>query len=416
MNLRRRLRTAVKWVFGILLSAQMAVTVALIGTDAFRKRGRALTPFPVTKPEVVDTDDNTVEIYTYGEDLYADMLEAIGSAREFVYFETFIWKDDPVGRRFRRALIRAARRGVRVYVVYDVFANMVVNPKFFKLPDIVNVRRHPLIASPAFWNLRNSGRDHRKVLVVDGRVGFLGGYNIGELYATGWRDTHARFTGPVVADIGNSFIDYWNSRPVPLRRRPRPTPELFSPPRETWAGDIRIHRNTPRLAVYPIRNVYLEAIDRAQRNIWMTQAYFIPDEDLRAALISRAQRGVDVRIIVPAESNHVVADWLSRGFYDELLSGGVRLFLYEDSMVHAKTATIDGQWSTIGTANLDNLSLLGNYEINAEIINEDVAKAMEEIFENDLTNCRELELEEWQQRSIIAKFTEALLSPWRPLF
>ena len=142
--------------------------------------------------------------------------------------------------------------------------------------------------------------------------------------------------------------------------------------------------------VYPIRGMYLEAIDRASHHIYLTHAYLIPDTDMLSALIRAARRGVDVRIIIPAESNHIVADWLSRGFYGQLLRGGVRLLLYQGAMVHAKTATIDGQWSTIGTANIDRLSLLGNYEINMEVFNADVARQMEEIFAIDSTNTVEL--------------------------
>ena len=128
------------------------------------------------------------------------------------------------------------------------------------------------------------------------------------------------------------------------------------------------------------------------------------------------QRGADVRIIVPAQSNHVVADWLSRGYYDDLLRSGIRLFLYRGAMVHSKTATIDGTWATIGTANLDRLSLSGNYEVNLEILDEGIAAQMEKIFEVDLRNTYELSLEEWRTRSWVAKGTELLLSPWRPIF
>ena len=138
--------------------------------------------------------------------------------------------------------------------------------------------------------------------------------------------------------------------------------------------------------------MYLEAIDRASHHIYLTHAYFIPDVDMLSALIRAARRGVDVRIIVPARSNHIIADWLSRGYYGQLLRGGVRLFLYQEAMVHAKTATIDGQWSTIGTANVDRLSLFGNYEINIEVFNVDVARQMQEIFAIDSSNTVELSL------------------------
>lgn len=398
-------------------TAQLGTAVAIMTMDHLRKRRQGPPQFPHSPVTEADAHDNEVTVYSFGEDLYPDMLAAIDAARERVCFETFIWKGDEMGRRFKEALIRAAERGVEVYVVYDAFANIVVDPRFFELPESIHVKTHPLVQSAAFWNLRYSGRDHRKLLVVDGTVAFMGGYNIGALYADSWRDTHGRFTGPCVAEFENAFIDYWNMRPVHLFWwRPSSRPELPDVTSRDWGGSVTLQRNVPRWRVYPIRNMYLEAIDRAQKNIWLTTAYLIPDDDFRTALGRAAKRGVDVRIIVPAKSNHILTDWLSRGFYAGMLRDGIRLFLYQNAMVHAKTATIDGQWSTIGTANLDRLSLVGNYEINAEIIAHPVAAALEEIFATDLTNCQEVHLERWEQRSPVAKFTEALLAPWRPFF
>ena len=415
MAFRAQASKTIKWSLSIVFILQLAVAILLMAVDSIRKRGRPIAPFPFMHKDDLKVGDDAIEIYTYGETLYADMLDAINNAEHTIYLETFIWKADPVGRRFRQALTRATRRGVKVYVIYDIFANLVVNPKFFHFPEAINVRRHPLF-SGSIWRFRNTGRDHNKLLVVDSEVAFVGGYNIGSLYATGWRDTHARFTGPIVADFENAFADQWNSYRDRRIKRPNELELLPEPKRRGWESPIKLHRNLPRLAVFPIRNMYLEAIDRASDHIYLTQAYFIPDEDLRVALLAAVKRKVDVRVIIPAESNHIIADWISRGYYDELLSAGLRIFLYEDAMIHAKTGTIDGRWSTIGTANLDRLSLAGNYEINAEIISTDIAAAMEEIFQLDLTNCRELSLEEWRRRSRLAKLTELLLAPWRPLF
>ncbi len=338
------------------------------------------------------------------------MVESIDDAKERVFFETFIWKGDEWGQRIKDALIRAAERGVEVYVCWDAFGNMVVNPRFYTFPDMPNLHIFcfPLVTGlfgPANW-----GRNHRKILTVDGKTGFLGGYNIGSLYATGWRDTHAQVTGPSVAEIDNAYIDFWN-----LHRR-KGLPVIDDNPPRGWFGRIRLHRNTPRISVYPIRNMYLEAIDRANNRLWLTHAYLIPDDGLVAALRQAARRGVDVRIIIPERSNHIVADWLSRGYYTRLLRSGIRLFMYQDAMVHSKTATIDSVWSTIGTANLDRLSLVGNYEVNLDITDEALAKHMEEIFLMDEANCYELKLDEWERRSIVAKATEWFLSPWRPIF
>jgi cardiolipin synthase len=409
MWLRRiRLRSIVNRAALVVAAVQGATLLTLVAVDYRRKRHRKPAVFPRVAPHVVTAGTSEVTVYTYGEDVYRDMLDAIRQAKSRVFFETFIWKGDEVGQSFKTALIDAANRGVKVYVVYDQFANLVVKPTFYRFPVNVAVRRHPLIAS-GFRFPRNTGRDHRKLLVVDDVVAFVGGYNIGSLYATDWRDTHARLTGDIVWDMQNAFIDYWN---LFSGRRQASLPDFGG---HTWQPDIRIHRNTPRNMVYPIRGMYLDAIDRSSHHIYLTHAYLIPDQDMLSALIRAARRGVDVRIIIPAESNHIVADWLSRGFYGTLLRAGVRLFLFQGAMVHAKTATIDGQWSTIGTANIDRLSLLGNYEINMEAFNPDVARQMEEIFMVDSTNTIELTREDWQRRHAMVKFSETVLTPFRPL-
>src|SRR3954466_7428397 len=158
--------------------------------------------------------------------------------------------------------------------------------------------------------------------------------------------------------------------------------------------------------MFPIRSMYIEAINRATRNVWLTQAYFIPDPDFVGTLMQAALRGVDVRVLVPEKSNHVVADWISQGYYGEMLDAGIQIFRYQDAMVHAKTATIDGAWSTVGTANIDRLSMTGNYEVNVEIIDQGMAEQMERIFETDLQNCVELTVAEWESRGIHKRFVE----------
>ncbi len=405
---RIRWRTIIRRTAVGVAAVQAATIGALMVVDHRRKKLRAPAVFPRLPPRSVTVGSSEVTLYTYGEDLYYDMLGAIKQAKQQIFFETYIWKSDTVGQSFKTALIEAADRGVKVYVVFDEFANLVVPPVFFTFPKNIEVRRHPLIAK-SLSVPRNSGRDHRKILVVDGDAAFLGGFNIGSLYATDWRDTHARLTGDVVWDVHNAFVDNWNL--AAGRRRSR-LPDVGA---VSWQSNIRVHRNVPRNMVYPIRGMYLEAIDRASDHVYLTHAYLIPDEDMISALTKAAKRGVDVRIIVPAESNHIVADWLSRGFYDQLLRAGVRLFLYQGAMVHAKTATIDGQWSTIGTANLDRLSLRGNYEINIEVYDQAVARQMEEIFAIDSSNTIELTSTAWHRRHAMVKFSETVLTPLRPL-
>lgn len=408
---RTTVRSVLKGTLLGLLAAQIAVVVGLIGIDSWRKRFRPQRgSFPRTAPKDTAVGDTVVTVYTYGEHLYEDMLAAIRSARHRILFESFIFKGDAVGKRFKRALIDAAERGVEVFVIYDGFANLVVPPKFFRFPPCVHVIRYPVFRPGLLLlNVRKSGRNHRKILTVDGETGFVGGYNVGALYAKEWRDTHMRMVGPAVWELENAFCDFWN-----MNRRGW-QPRLDDVGVESWDPFIRAHRNVPEVLIYPIRAMYLEAIARAREHIYITQAYFIPDREIMQALLDAARRGVDVRILVPAHSNHIVADWLSRGFYSALLRGGVTLLLFQGAMVHAKTATIDGQWSTIGTANVDRLSLTGNYEVNMEVYDEGVAADLAEIFANDSTNARVLTEEEWSRRPVVAKISELLLVPWRPL-
>lgn len=392
--------------------AQLTIIVSLMTTTAVRKqlRGTRATKFPITAPTTTAVGpDNTATMFTFGEDLYADMLATIAGAKERILFETYIWKADAVGRQFKQALIDAANRGVEVYVIYDGFANLVVSPKFLTFPRCINALRYPVFnPGMLFFSFRRFGRDHRKILVVDGVIGYVGGYNIGKAYATKWRDTHIRVEGTSAWDLDNAFVDFWNLRHGGTNR-------LAEFGTSSWDSHIRAHRNVPRQLIFPIRGMYLEAIDRAQHHILITQAYFIPDRDILKALLDAARRGVQVQILVPEISNHVVADWLSRGFYSTLLDGGVQILLYRDFMVHAKTATIDGKWSTIGTANIDRLSLTGNYEINLEILDGDVAAHMEVMFATDRSNTRELTADEWHSRPWVAKACETILAPLRPL-
>ncbi|MCW2795907.1 MAG: phospholipase [Nocardioides sp.] len=404
--LRRTLLTVV----GI----QLAVAIGMSLVDSYRRRGKKPKPFPVTPPRTVPIGDGTVTTYTFGRDLYDDMLAAIDGAKRQILFETYIWKGDEIGERFKAALTAAANRGVEVYCIYDGFANLVVSPLFKQFPPQLKVLRYPVYAAGwRFFDLRRYGRDHRKILVVDDDEGFVGGYNIGAAYETEWRDTHVRITGPGVWDLKRSFADFWNlNRRRRIRSSERP---LLLETASTWEPRIRFHRNVPRLWMFPIRSMYIEAINRASSNVWMTSAYFLPDQDFVDAMRDAAGRGVDVRLLVPLKSNHIVADWISRGYFSQLLDAGVRIFRFRDAMVHAKTATIDGTWSTVGTANIDRLSLSGNYEINVEVIDEALAKTLEEIYTVDEGNCLELTSSEWEARDLHRKFTEFVLAPLRPL-
>lgn len=396
------------FALGGLLSLQLLILSVLMLRSRLRKQRVPPDGFPFIHPPEAQVEHTRLQLYTEGRTLFDDMLAAIEGAQESIFLETYIWKGDVLGQAFKEALERKAAEGVAVYVIYDTFANLVVPRSFFRFSPSIHVLPYRAWKRP--WHaldIRRYGRDHRKILVVDGQLGFVGGYNIGELYRTTWRDTHLRMAGPEVDDLTHAFVDFWN-----FHRWPQ-LPRIPMPPR-IWSSELRAYRNDPVRLIFPIRSIYIEAIEQAQRHIFLSQAYFIPDEAILQALIRAARRGVDVRILVPWESNHVIADWLARHTFERCLREGVRLFGYQGAMIHAKTATIDGCWSMIGTANIDRLSLAGNYEINVEIFSDEVARAMEAIFTCDLANTREILHEEWRRRPWLARASEALLSPLWP--
>ncbi len=389
-----------------LWAAAVVVIVTALSLAARRRKRRPMpTSFPhETLPEA-RLGENHLRIYSYGRDLFDEMLAAIDAATERIYIESFIWKDDEVGREFKARLTAKAEAGVAVYVIFDTFANLVVPHAFKRFPLSI----HTLRFAPwrRIWRLidpRAYALDHRKLLIVDGKVGFIGGYNIGDLYATQWRDTHLRITGPAANDLAQSFVDFWNSF---TRKRDHITKyhQRHFDPTITLRGT-----NAMRL-VFPIRDMYLEAFDRAQSHIMLTNAYFIPDHTLLVALTAAAERGVETHVLLPWQSNHVLADWAARSYFSTCLRAGVHLWGYEGTMIHAKTCTVDGVWSTIGTANLDRLSAVGNYEINVEVYSQEVAQRMETLFAADRTNAFEITAEFWHSRHWYAKLSEHLLQP-----
>ncbi len=400
-------------VFLALTTLQAVIVGVLVALAEFRKRRRGPREgFPwEDQPEIgMESGEDRLKIYAYGVDLYEAMLEEIEAAEGEIFVGTFIWKGDEVGRRFVEALARKAREGVDVYVVFDGLANLLVSPSFKRFPEKIH-RLHfrPLSGPTKILNPRNIFRFHRHVMSIDGKVAFLGGYNIGSLYEAGWRDTHVRVRGAAAREVDNAFVDFWNAH------RTGDLPGITPNKERDWNPAVRVRRNDPYMRIFPIREMYIEAIDRANSHVYLTHAYFVPDRALKAHLIDARRRGVDVQVLVPEQSNHVTADWLARRHFHELLEAGVRIFLYRHIMIHSKTATVDGVWSTIGSANIDRLSMLGNYELNIEVYSRALAAQMERMFDVDKTNAEELTLQEWERRPLPAKLVERTLASLSPL-
>ena len=393
-----------KIVSAVIATLQAMTVTVIVAIDQLRKLRQTGKPggYPQIENQPIRVDRSRLKTYMDGETLYRDMLLAIEGAKERVFFETFIWKSDDIGQEFKDALIRAAERGAEVYIIWDRFGNLVVDPRFFRFPKLKNL--HVL-----GYSLKHTARDHRKILVVDSKVGFVGGYNIGSYYlANQWRDTHLRISGPNVWELESAFLDFWNyAQKWHLRLK-----KVRDPRAKSWNSKIQVCVNDPKRLLFPVRGMYVNALDKAQESAYITSAYFVPDRVIQRSLIDAARRGVDVKVLVPAKSNHIIADWISRSYLTDLLDNQVELWLYDNVMIHAKTAVIDGYWSTIGTANIDRLSMTGNHEINMSITSRPLAANMENIFFTDLLNARPISRHEWNQRPFIARIAERLLRPF----
>ncbi len=364
---------------------------------------------------------NEATLLQDGPKTYEAMFTAIRAARHTINLETYIFEDGEVGQKFSDLLLQKQAEGVHVNVIYDSVGSLNTPTEFFQhLRDggiqVLEFNPvNPLARHARTWLVNN--RDHRKLLIVDGRIAFVGGINISNAYSRGsfirktkkkmnntlgWRDTHVQLNGPVVAEFQKLFMATWDSQHgVTL-----PQADYF--PALNQAGDevVRAIGSTYDANGSPIYVTLLNAIVHAERCIYLTNAYFVPDPKLVQELIAAAQRGVDVRLILPSQSDSWVVFNAGRSHYTTLLKGGVRIFERRGSVLHAKTGCIDGVWSTVGSTNLDWRSFLHNDEINAVILGAHFGKQMEDAFTKDLAASNEITLARWQRRSPIQRLEE----------
>jgi cardiolipin synthase len=368
---------------------------------------------------------NRVTLLVDGPKTLAAIRHAIESAHHHVHLETYIFADDEVGRALRDLLIRRRQEGIEVRVLYDAIGSVTTPAAFFepmRQAGVEVLQFRPLNPTRTLpWKLNN--RDHRKIVVVDGRVAFTGGINISSTYASSsslrpgpehgqeqaWRDTHVEIEGPAAVQFQTLFVKIWERAGGKLGdASAQYFPPLAPSGAELVAAVASSGGDRHETTIY---DTYVAAIGHASRRLWMTQAYFAPDPALRRALIAAARRGVDVRVIVPSFSDSALIFRASRADYDELLSGGVRIYEQRYAMLHAKSMVIDSALSIVGSANFDIRSFLHNNEVNAVIVGSEFAARMEALFQRDLGDTRELRLETWRKRPWLDRFKE-LTSSW----
>ncbi len=345
---------------------------------------------------------DAIQLYTEGDRLFDAMLAAIEGARRQVWLETYIFADDEVGRRFAHALSERARAGVDVRLMVDAVGSLF---QFYRTlgplleQSGVQLRRF----HPWHWRkpLRYNRRDHRKLLVVDGRIAFLGGFNIhrqsSQRYygAARWRDTQASFQGELARQAAGLFEAFWRGDRSWL-------------PQESGKAATVLVPNQTRACRRRLACIYADFFGNAKRSICVETPYFVPDRSTQQALLAAVERGVDVRILVPRTSDVPLASWAANAVYARLLDAGIRIFEYLPRMLHAKVVIVDGARATLGTANLDYRSLFQNYELNLVSHDPDLRARLQSQFEDDLTEAAAVCATGWRQRPWIPRLAELL--------
>ena len=355
---------------------------------------------------------NRVAVLKDGYQAFPAMLAAIAGAKSTICFETYILKDDETGLHFLEALMARARAGVEVLLMYDYWGSQMsditlsaVRASGIKV-HLFRPWRYAGSFARAFSKVRR--RNHRKTLIVDGVIGFTGGLNISNDYAAlvdggrGWRDTHVRITGPDAGLLERLFLKTWDKHRGPAIDGPR-----FRRPQNAGCEKLRVVGNDFALDRKGIRRAYEDAFSRAKSRIFVTNAYFLPPAKMIRALIAAARRGVRVGVILAATTDVKLVLFAARGLYPKLIKNQIEVYEWTaPSVLHAKTAVIDGTWGTIGSSNLDPLSLRQNLEVNAIIIEPAFGASLEKLFAEDLQSCTRITMDHVRE----AGFVDRVLS------
>jgi cardiolipin synthase len=380
----------------------------------------AVTESPLTK-------GNKVTLLADGPVAYSAMLKAIQNAKDHINLESYIIENDETGQKFADLLLQKQAKGVQVNLIYDSIGSMNTPPLFFqRLRDggIQVTEFNPINPLKARENWGLTHRDHRKILIIDGKLAIIGGINISKVYSSTplnrnqnekapilWRDTDIQIEGLAVAEFQKLFLDTWVKQTgAPLSER-----NYFPDLKEEGNALVRVVGSTPGQSNRIPFVVYVSALTFAAYSIHITNSYFVPDDQIVKVLIDAADRGVDVKIILQGITDSQLALYAQRYYYSKLLKSGVKLYEHSNSLLHAKTAVVDNIWSTIGSTNMDFLSLLNNDEVNAIILSHDFAGEMEKMFVRDLLDSKQIQLNEWKKRPSIQMVMEwfaNLFSRW----
>ncbi|HEV8586813.1 MAG TPA: phospholipase D-like domain-containing protein [Methylomirabilota bacterium] len=361
---------------------------------------------------------NTVEVLLNGEQIFPSMLEAIRAAKQTITYAQYFYEDGPVSRDIAEALAERCRAGVGVKVLLDSFGSLSMPREY--ADQMSRSGCHVAWFRPLSQYIlrRYVNRNHRRILVVDGRIGFTGGSGVSRKWMGNgrvehhWRDTDVRLEGPAVEYLQAAFAESWlETTGVVLGGEP-----YFPRPLEP-RGDVyaQVVKSSPAAGSFAMYTTFLLALNAAQRSIQITNPYFVLDRRMRDALLATARRGVKITVLVPGAIDHNIVRMASRAQFGEMLKGGIEIYEYMPALLHSKTMVIDGVWATVGSTNLDNVSFAVNEELNVIVYSRRVARQLEEVFYADVARSRRVTYEAWKDRGVRARMLEVLALPIRDL-
>ena len=388
--------------------------------DPELERFKSLILYNLNEGEAVLTDNNDIRVYTDGREKFDALLSEMDHARNYIHLQYYIIRNDELWQEIEEVLLRKARQGVEIRVLFDS-----MGCRGMKNSDWDRLEKAGIQVAEFFpavlgkLQLRVNYRNHRKIAVIDGRIGFVGGFNIGREYLGKdekfgyWRDTHICIEGAAVTSLAVRFALDWN---YAARDNIFLEDHLFELPTYIRNGrdPVQIISSGPDSHSQEIRNNYLRLIHMARKNIFIQTPYFIPDDDIRDALIIAAKSGIDVRVMIPCKPDHPFVYWATYSYIGEMVEAGVRCFTYDNGFLHSKCLCIDGLVTCMGTANMDIRSFALNFEVNAVIYSARTTKQLEDAFENDMTKSSLVTKKSYEKRTLLIRFKEQfcrLLSP-----
>jgi len=362
------------------------------------------------------TKNNSVSVYSDGKLKFKALLEDIRNAQEFIYMQYYIVRDSKIGQQIIALLAKRAREGVNVRVFIDGMGCVTTPKRFFK--PLTDAGGHLAVFQPPRF-IRLNYRNHRKIVVIDGYIGYIGGFNIGDEYLGTskrfgfWRDMHLRIMGDAVKQLALRFMMDWNfaDKKAQINFRESDYPRI---PQILGGVGMQIVSGGPDTRWSCIHHAYSKMIFEADRSVYITTPYFVPDDTVLKALRIAALSGIDVRIMIPAHPDHLFVYWASLSYLGELLPAGVRCYKYEKGFIHSKMILIDGTVASVGTANMDLRSFNLNFEISAFIYDEKTTRQLESVFFADIKDCTEVTMQLYEKRTLPTRFREAvsrLISP-----